>query len=238
MTELVDQLEKQGKQPEEQTFRIIQGACTQMKDDACALQQFEKLVQYYPKPEHWQNIIVMMSQDPKSTDKQQLNVMRLAAHLEVLKQGRVYAETAQIALDQGLPGEAQWFIEKGMEQKLFTDKNTEEMGKRLLAAAKTAAATDKASLAQQDASARANKAGNADVKLGAAYLSYGEPAKAIEALQRGIAKGGVRDPAEANLLLGIAQLRSGNKPEAAKAFQAVSGDPMMTRLAKLWLLNT
>ena len=80
--------------------------------------------------------------------------------------------------------------------------------------------------------------GDNDVKLGAAYLSYGDPAKAIEAIQRGIAKGGVKNPDDAALLLGIAQLRAGNKPEAAKAFQTVSKDPTMTRIAKLWLLDT
>jgi tetratricopeptide (TPR) repeat protein len=238
MTEVINEQEKQGKSPTEQELRILQGACTQTKDDACAVQQFERLVKYHPKPEHWQNLIILLSQDPKSTDKQQLNVMRLAQQVDVLKQGRVYAETAQIALDQGLPGEAQSIIERGFEQNLFTDKTTTDLGKRLLAAAKAAAAIDKASLAQQDASARANKAGNADVKLGAAYLSYGDSAKAIEALQRGITKGGVKDADEAGILLGIAHLRAGNKPEAAKAFSAVNGDPLMTRLAKLWLLNT
>src|SRR4029079_5001874 len=80
------------------------------------------------------------------------------------------------------------------------------------------AAGDKATLSQQETSAKANPAGNADVKLGAAYLSYGDNAKAIESLQRGIGKGSVRDPDEAGMLLGIAFLRSGNKDEAVKAF--------------------
>ena len=53
----------------------------------------------------------------------------------------------------------------------------------------------------------AKPTGDSDVKLGAAYLSYGENDKAIEALQRGIGKGGVKDPDEAGLLLGIAYLR-------------------------------
>ena len=96
----------------------------------------------------------------------------------------------------------------------------------------------KPSLAQQETSARANAAGNADVKLGAAYLSYGDNAKAIEALQRGIGKGSVRDPDEAGMLLGIAYLRSGNKEEAAKAFDTVKADATMARIAKLWMLTT
>ena len=80
-------------------------------------------------------------------------------------------------------------------------------------------ALDKSTLDKQDAAARAKPTGEADVKLGAAYLSYGENDKAIEALQRGIGKGGVKNPDEAGLLLGIAYLRANNKAEAAKAFQ-------------------
>jgi hypothetical protein len=84
------------------------------------------------------------------------------------------------------------------------------------------------------------------VQVGAQYLSFGENAKAVDALQRGIAKGSIAkgDPKEkerideAALLLGMANLRNNNKTEAAKAFRAVKGDPTMVRIAKLWLLNT
>jgi hypothetical protein len=86
--------------------------------------------------------------------------------------------------------------------------------------------------------ARAKPTGDNDVKLGAAYLSYGELPKAVEALQRGITKGGVKNPDEAAILLGIAHLRAGNKPEAAKAFNMANKDATMTRIAKLWLLST
>ena len=99
-------------------------------------------------------------------------------------------------------------------------------------------ALDKSTLDKQDASARAKPTGDSDVKLGAAYLSYGMNDKAIEALQRGIGKGGVKNPDEAGMLLGIAYLRVNNKAEAAKAFQTVKQNPTMARIAKLWMLNT
>jgi Flp pilus assembly protein TadD len=47
----------------------------------------------------------------------------------------------------------------------------------------------------------------------------------------------LKNPAEAQLLLGITQLRSGNKAEAVKAFKAVKGDPTLTRLGNLWALR-
>ena len=77
------------------------------------------------------------------------------------------------------------------------------------------------------------------MKLGAAYLSYGDNAKAIEALQRGIGKGGVRDPDEAGMLLGIAYHRArATRRRPRKAFNTVKADATMTRIAKLWLLTT
>jgi tetratricopeptide (TPR) repeat protein len=144
---------------------------------------------------------------------------------------------AEIALNAGLPGEAIAAIDAGKAKNVFKEARKADIDK-MLERAKAAAEADKKSLAQQDASAKANAQGNADVKLGAAYLSYGDTAKAIEALNRGITKGGVRNPDEAAILLGIAYLKAGNKPEAAKAFDAVNKDPTLTRVAKLWKLNT
>jgi tetratricopeptide (TPR) repeat protein len=97
---------------------------------------------------------------------------------------------------------------------------------------------DKSTLDKQDASARAKPTGEADVKLGAAYLSYGLNDKAAEALQRGLGKGSVKNPDEAGILLGIAYLRMNNKEEAVKAFQTVKQNPIMVRIAKLWVLST
>jgi tetratricopeptide (TPR) repeat protein len=238
MEGVVAKLEEQGKPPGEQNLRLIHGACVSLDDEACQTTQFEKLVRHYPKPEYWENLVNTLFNDKKSTDKQQLNIMRLATHVGAVKEPLKYEECAQIAIALGLPGEAQSLLEEGFNKKYIVEPRQVERDKKLLAEAKAAAAGDKATLAQQENSAKANAAGNADVKLGAAYLSYGDNAKAIEALQRGIGKGSVRDSDEAGILLGIAYLRSGNKEEAAKAFNTVKTDATMTRIAKLWLLTT
>jgi tetratricopeptide (TPR) repeat protein len=238
MEDVVTKLEEQGKPPGEQNIRLIHGACVAMNDEACQTLQFEKLVRHYPKPEYWENLVNTLFNDKKSTDKQQLNIMRLATHVGAVKEPLKFEECAQIAVALGLPGEAQTLLEEAFNKKYIVEPRQIERDKKLLAEAKAAATGDKATLAQQETSARANAAGNADVKLGAAYLSYGDNAKAIEALQRGIGKGSVRDPDEAGMLLGIAYMRSGNKEEAVKAFNTVKADATMARIAKLWLLTT
>jgi tetratricopeptide (TPR) repeat protein len=236
MTEVVNKLEAEGKPPGEQNLRIIHGACAQLKDTECMSKQAEKLVRHYPKPEYWKELVGSLM-TPDTTDTQMLHLLRLAMHVDAMTSSDHYSEMATLAMNAGLPGEAQTALDQGLSKQVFKDARAAE-ARRRLEEAKASATTDKASLAKQEASAKANAQGNADVKLGAAYLSYGEPAKAIEAITRGLGKGGVRNPDEAGILLGIAYLQTGNKPEAAKAFQSVSKDPTLARIAQLWMLNT
>jgi tetratricopeptide (TPR) repeat protein len=234
--EVVSKLESQGQPPGEQNLRIIHGSCVQLQDRACATRQAEKLVKYYAKPEYWKELInALMTAD--TTDNQMLNVMRLAMHVDAMTNSDQYSEMATLAMNAGLPGEAAAALDQGLNRQVFKDNREAEVRRRL-EEAKASAATDKASLEKQEAAAKANAQGNADVKLGAAYLSYGDAAKAIEAINRGIGKGGVRNTDEAGILLGIAYLQSGNKEEAAKAFQSVNKDPKLAQIAKLWMLKT
>jgi tetratricopeptide (TPR) repeat protein len=232
----VKQIEDSGRVPEETLYRILQSACLNLKDNDCVVAQIEKLVIHYPKPSYWTDLINSLLR-VSSNDKELLNVLRLADGVDVMKEGSQYTEMAQLALAQGLPGEAQAILEKGQQKGAFAAQREKDLATRILADAKQAVTLDKSTLAKQDASARAKPTGEADVKLGAAYLSYGENDKAIEALQRGIGKGGVKNPDEAGLLLGIAYMRSNNKPEAIKAFHTVTQNPGMARVAKMWLIN-
>ena len=236
MQDVVAKLEAQGQPPGEQNLRIIHGACVNLQDMECASKQAEKLVKFYAKPEYWKELINTLM-TPSTTDNQMLNVMRLAMHVDAMTHSDQYSEMVILAMNAGLPGEAETALETGLNKQAFKDNRASE-ARRRLEEAKASAASDKASLEKQEASAKANAQGNADVKLGAAYLSYGDAPKAIEAITRGVGKGGVRNPDEAGILLGIAYLKTGNKAEAAKAFQSVNKDPTLTRIAQLWLLNT
>ena len=237
MDELISGQEARSKTPEETSIRILQSACVNLDDDACIGKQAERLVWYYPKLEYWQQLTGTMLRN-SANDKQLLNILRVAYGADALTKADEYNELGRLAVDVGLPGEAQQVLEAGDKKGVFKTNEEKARNARLLDVAKKAAAIDKPSLDAQDARAKAKPTGDADVKLGAAYLSYDMPEKAVEALQRGIGKGGVKDPDEAAMLLGIAFLRTDNKEEAAKSFRNVSKDPMMSRIARLWLLKT
>ena len=61
--------------------------------------------------------------------------------------------------------------------------------------------------------------------------------KAVEAFSRGLQKGGVRNEAEARLMLGISQLMANDKDSAVQTFKQVQGDAKLVRIASLWAVH-
>ena len=86
-----------------------------------------------------------------SNDKELLNVMRLADGVDVMKDGSQYTEMAQLALAQGLPGEAQSILEKGQQKGAFAAQREKDLATRLLSDAKQAVTLDKSTLAPSNA---------------------------------------------------------------------------------------
>lgn len=236
VSDWVDDTVKRGQKPREGALQLLLSSCIKLDDSACQTASLERLVDHYPKDEYWQNLMRSMFRSGGS-DAIMLNIYRLAAEVNAMRRPEDYTEMAQLAIEQGLPGEAQAVLEKAFAAKVFTDQRDIDRNTRVLNAAKTQATQDRATLAADEKAAAAAKTGEADVRVGMAYLSYGMIPQAVTAIQRGIGKGGLKNPAEAQLALGIAQLRAGNKAEALKAFKSVQGEPTLARLGNLWALR-
>ncbi|MDR2214371.1 MAG: hypothetical protein LBE59_00830 [Nevskiaceae bacterium] len=229
---------KRGQTPKEQSLQLIVDSYGKQDDNAQATNWLETMVRYYPKENYWNNLLYTMIRSDGNTDRHSLNIYRLMQDTKTLKQGSDYTEMAQIAIDQGTPGEAVTVIEQGLAANAFEDKATLDRNQRLLDAAKKAADADKSGLTKLEAEAKAAATGDVDIALGGGFLSYGMNDKAEEAIARGIQKGVAKNADEAQILLGIAQLRQGKKAEAIKTFQGVkSTDATYDRLAKLWTLH-
>ncbi len=227
--------EKRGQRPRENAIQIYVTSCMRLKDEACTAAGFEKLVTYYPNPAGWANL--MQSLFASRNEAAAFNAYRLATEVGAMRTGDDYTEMAQRAIEKGLPGEALTTLEAAFARKVFTDKRDIDRNTRLLTVAKERAATDRAGLAKQDRDAAAGKSADADLRVGQAYMSYGQFAPAVTAIKRGIAKGNATDPAEAQLVLGIALLKSGNKAEAGRVLRGIKGDVELQRVAKLWSLR-
>jgi len=230
---------KAGRTPKDQQLQLIMSSCVKTDDAECTTRALEKLVTYYPKPDYWKDLLYTLQQDKSQTqsDKNTLQLFRLMSEVDVLARPDDYTEMAQLAMEQGSPGEAQHILEKGFQKGIFADQRTKDKNQRLLEQAKKAAVADQASLPKIEKDADAAPTGDKDVGVGLAYLGYQQYDKASDLLSKGITKGGVKSDPEAHLLLGIAQLKAGHKDDAVKSFHAVKGDPALERLANLWTLH-
>lgn len=231
--------ERAGQTPKENWLQIVMSSQFKLENKDGIAEALKKMVRYYPKEEYWDNLLDIYRRKD-SSDRITLGYFRLMHDVGVLKDKGDYVEMAQLAMDAGVPGEAQQVVEKGVENGTLKSAEKTEQGRydRLLAGAKKQATSDQASLAQLAKEAEKSAQGQADVALGQAYLSYGKYDEAIGALQRGIKKGGVTDMDEAQISLGIAYMKKGQKDQARQAFKAVKGQSKWASLAELWTIRT
>jgi tetratricopeptide (TPR) repeat protein len=238
MQDVIKSAEQAGKPVDENWLQLVRSAQTNIGDADGATRTVEKLVQLYPKPEYW-NFLLSSRMRQKSSDRVMLNTYRLAQQVGTLDSADDYLEMAEMLLEAGLPGEAKSVLEAGLAAKGVVDpadKARSDRYKRRLDDAKAAAAKDLQSLPQIEKDAQKSTTGQGDVALGMAYSSFGQYDKAVAALSRGIDKGGVRDPDQAQIMLGIADLKLGKKADAVKAFGQVKSDPQMADLGRLWVI--
>jgi tetratricopeptide (TPR) repeat protein len=228
-----------GETPKEPQLQLVLDSCVKINNQPCVSHALEQLVTYYPKPDYWRDLMdsLYQSKQAESSDLDMLNIYRLAMDVGAMTMPSQYIEMAQLALEQGSPGDAQQVLEKGYGSNVFTDQHERQHADRLLASAKKQAASDQSSLPRLATEAAAASTGQKDVAVGMAYLGYQQYDKAADALAEGLMKGSVHNEAQAQLLLGIAQLKAGRRADAIKTFHGVMGDETLHRLATLWSLR-
>jgi len=234
---LVDASIKGGSNPSNESLQLVLSACVKLEDTACQTKTLEKLVTYYPKPEYWQNLLFSLMKETANSDSNTLQAYRLMSEVDVLKSADDFIEMAQLAMDAGSPGEAQKALQRGFDKNVFADQRNKDKAQRLLEKAKTKAANDQPTLDRIAKEADAAPTGTKSAAMGLAYLGYGQYDKAVDQYTKAVTKGGLKSQPETQLMLGISDLKAGHKDEAVKAFKAVKGDPILERLASLWVLR-
>jgi tetratricopeptide (TPR) repeat protein len=239
MKGVVNNAEKAGRKPDENWIQIVMSSYFKMQpqDKDGIGDALKKMVRYYPKPEYWENLLDIYRRK-EGGDRISLGYYRLMNEVGILKDKGDFVEMAQLAIDAGVPGEAQAAMQKGMDSGVLKVADKTEQGRydRLMTSATKQSDLDRKSLAQQQVEADKAGTGQALVGLGQAYLSYGETDKAVAALEKGIAKGGVTDIDEAQISLGMAYLKKGQKEQAREAFKKAGGK--FKDLSDLWVIRT
>lgn len=186
----------------------------------------------YPTPDNWRSALVIYSDSQKMDDQTNLDLMRLQRAAGALSGERDYFEYALLADKVGLPGEAKSVVDEGLAKGSFnkSSKAINEIG--TLAGSRVAG--DKASLPAAEKSAASAANGKIALSTADAYFGYGDYAKAAELYKLALQKGGV-DTNIANLRLGMALARAGQKDAARQAFGLVTVG-QRAEIAKFWTL--
>ncbi len=236
MQEGINVATRNGKKIEENWLLLKLNSYYALKDNKGIIDTREQLVRSFPKPQYWENLLDMVAGSVED-DRAKLNLYRLRLDLNVLKKPVDYVEMAQMMMDKefNVPAEAAAVVQHGIDNKVLENKDRERAN-RVLTAAKQRADAARQALPQEAQAAQAAATGEADVHLGAAYLSFGRNDEAIAAIERGIKKG-VKNVDDARILLGRAYLKANRKDEARKAFQAVSNDSEQATIAGLWAIR-
>jgi len=235
----IEQVIAHQDKPDEKLLAFQWNCYSKANDDADAGKVIDKLVAYYPKPDYWLNALAPLLRSDIKDAHLQLDIYRFMSEVGVLKRSVDFADMAELSLDQGYPGESQTVLEHAFAANVFTEQRDKDRYQHLLDGAKQRAANDQASLAAGERDAANAATGDSLVQIGAAYLSYGQAEKAAADISKGIAKGMLKNADEANLLLGMAQLKAKNGAEAVRAFEKVAGSsaPGYARLGRLWAIH-
>lgn len=238
---LVSTTEKAGQKPKEDWLKIMYRISYQLAGNANTLDKptlniVEKLLRYYPNETYWSALLSGLKMQQNS-DAYRFQLDRLMLSVGTLKDPNEFIEMAQLANNFGYPGEALSVLQTGYTKGIIGAGAGKEREDRLKASITKLADTDKAALAALDKKARAAAMGQDDVILGEAYMGYGQYPQAIEALERGLKKGGVKKLDQAQIALGISYLRAEQVDKARAAFKQVPADAELGRIASLWSLH-
>jgi tetratricopeptide (TPR) repeat protein len=225
----VDAAKAAGKMPDRGAMQIILNSEAGQKNEAAAETTLEQLAVGYGDPQDWGQIIdiALGTKGMRDIDALYLNRLRFASGGNAKEDD--YTLAAGIATQLYFPGEARAILTEGMGKGIVRSGKAQAM----LAQARSKAAADEKSIPSQEAAAE-KQGGEYNVKLAQAEYGYGRYAQAEAAARRAMAKGGMKDASEAQMVLGQALVGQGKYADAITAFQAVSGGAAVTKAAHLW----
>ncbi|HEX9772619.1 MAG TPA: tetratricopeptide repeat protein, partial [Steroidobacteraceae bacterium] len=223
-----------GGEPSEDLLQLVLRSNYELGDKAGTAKALEQLLRYYPTPQTWKSLLKTYFNQAKR-DPELLALYRLSQDVGAMEKGTDYIDMAEALIVGGFAAEGQRVLEKGIEAKVFAPEEQTRVD-RTLAAAKREAASQTGGLAAAAKAVAAGTSGDDMYEAGKLYFSAGNYAKSAEALRKALAKGGLSDADDANMLLGIALARTNKSGEAVKAFDAVK-EPKFAEIARVWKLH-
>lgn len=228
-----------GRKPDEPQLQLLASCASRSNDTAGYVAALTQLVTYYPKESYWRDLILRAAARPGFSERLRLDVYRLRRQTNTMASADDYVEATELALQAGMTGEAQRFLDQGFRQGVLGKGAPAEVDRqnRLKAMVARDVAQDLAGLAASAQQAAAQPGGDALLNTGLDYVGFGEFDKGLPLMQQALSKGGLKDAESARLRYGAALVQAGRRDEATKVLGGVRGGNGSADLARLWTIR-
>jgi hypothetical protein len=227
--------EQAGRRPNEDDLLRLADAAKRLNNNGVYSNALEKLVLYYPKRDYWAAHLASLQRKPGFSDRLALDVQRLKLANGLITKTDDYMELAQLALQAGFPDEAKAIVDKGYAAGALGTGEQAARHLRLKELVLKTQAESAANLSAQAAEAATQKEGNDLIKVGTVYASMGQAEKAVELIEKGIAKGSLKRPEDAKLRLALALASSPKtRSRGLQALRSVTGNDGTADVARLY----
>jgi hypothetical protein len=224
----VDFSKAAGKQPSETAMQIVMSAQAS-NDQGAAEGTLEQMVVTYSHPEDWDELVGVSLGLKGLSNADALNMYRVLYIQGTMKTADDYTYMGNLAEDQRSFVEARNVLQAGVAAGKIG-------GGAALNKARGEAAGDEKIISQAIAAAEKSKKGEDDMEIAQDLWGYGRYADVESISQAAKAKGGIKDPGEADVLIGMAQIAQAKYDVGIATLAQVSGSAARLRTARLWTL--
>jgi tetratricopeptide (TPR) repeat protein len=219
-------------QPRESWMRLLAALYAQKEDYENAAPVLEELMLRFPKKPYWVQLSLIYG--AHENYRRSLSVQQIAYAQGLLTEDKELRRLARSYLYHDLPYPAAKVLEKALEDGSIAP-DTEAF--ELLANSWIAAREYERSLEPLRKAAELSEDGNLYVRLGQVHMQSEAWHEASGLLEKGVEKGGLKDPGNAELLLGIAYYNDGRVARARSAFVRAKVHDSTRESAKNWLTH-
>lgn len=218
--------------PQQAWLQLLLAIQLTRKDYAGAIPVLEKLISLHPNlaKGYWLQLSALYGTN--GDNARALAVMELAYRKGILTEDRDFIRLVQLNLLQGIPYRAARILETEIAAKRIQE-NAESF--ELLAGSWILAREIPKAAAPLARAAELAPKGELYVRLAQVHMMQDEWSLAAQALQSALQKGGLADPANAELLLGISYYNEKQLPEARNWFARAQKSNSTRRQAQTWL---
>ena len=207
----IDREEAAGKLPKEQWYNLARFIHFDRDNFREALDILEILIMYYPKKQYWVQASHLYGEE--KDEARQLAILEATYEQNLLDRSQDIVLLSQLYLQAEVPFPAARAMEKGLADDIV---EKESKNYELAGVAWRQAQEVTKSLPMLEAAASKSEKGELYARLGNVYLDVDKNKEAVEALKRGLDRGGVKRPDQARLALGMARKSSSQSQLARK----------------------